>query len=244
MHLEPVVSLINLTQEQKAALDALDEEVLDRVIDDALYSGRPDGLHTLPLDRCGPYVSGRLRSFELALSRFDSSKAAAKRARTEDDARRAGNNLSHAVAQMKYRRAEEEKEGTLFRVEDGFISHPIRPGKRMSVTIGYCWRPSVDHNWTDGHITFEHVHDPRPDYLREASRPKLSAARKRREEEDDLHRVWESLRDLALVSLRDYFREGGDGSKVPRSFKVTVDAYYRTLNNHSADFWRDKADVK
>lgn len=238
------MSLINLTQDQKVALDDLDEDVLDRLIDDALFTGRPDGLRRLPLDRCGLFVSGRLRDFETALSRFDGSKAATKRARTEDEARRAGSRLSHAVAQMKHRRAEEEEEGTLFRIEDRFIHQPIRPGKRMSVTIRYRWRPSVDNDWTDGHITFEHVHDPRPDFLREASRPKLSAARRQREEEDDLLRVWESLRDSALFSLRDYFREGGDGSKVPRSFKVTVDAYYGTLNNHSADFWRDKPDAK
>lgn len=235
------MSLINLTQEEKTALDGVDERELGRLIDEALRSGRSDDLRRLPLGRCGPYVSGRLRSYEQALSRFHEAKSAAKSARTEEDARRAGHGLSNAVSQMKRRKDEEEREGKLFHVEDGFIHHPIRPGKRMSVTIGFRWRRSEGDPWNDGHITFEHAHDPKPDYAREAPRPKLSAARRQREEEDELHRVWENLRDSALFSVRDFFRGGGDGGEIPRTFQVTVDAYHRTLNNRSTEFWLDKA---
>ncbi|MEN3230240.1 hypothetical protein PUR21_21795 [Methylorubrum rhodesianum] len=234
------MSLINLTQEEKTALDGIDERELDRHIDEALRSGRPDGLRRLPLGRCGPFVSGRLRNYEQALSRFHEAKSAAKSARTEQEARRAGYDLSHAVSQMKHRRDEEEREGKLFHVEDRFIHHPLRPGRRMSVTVGYRWRRSEEDPWNDGHITFEHAHDPRPDYVREASRPKPGTARRQREEEDELHRVWERLRDSALFSVRDFFRGGGDGGEIPRTFQVTVDAYHRTLNNHSTKFWLDK----
>lgn len=95
------------------------------------------------------------------------------------------------------------------------------------------WRRAGQDEWSDGYITFEHVHDPRPDYLRDGSRPKLSAARRQREEEDELHEVQDSLRNSSPFSLRDFFRDGSDGSKVPQTFKITADTHYQTLNNHS-----------
>ncbi|CAO4170400.1 hypothetical protein CLBKND_01586 [Methylorubrum aminovorans] len=234
------MSLINLTSEEKTALDAVDDAELDRLIDAALGTGRPDGLRRLPLGHCGPYVTNSLRNFEQALSRFDAARSAAKRESTEEDARRAGRKLSHAVSQMKGRKDREEREGKLFFVDDAMIFHPIRPSARMSVTVRYRWRGSEAEDWTHGDITFSYMHDPRPDYARQVAKPKLSAARKRREEEEDLLQTWENLRDSALQSVHLFFSKGGDGSKIPRAYAATVDAYYRRLNNHSTDFWRDE----
>lgn len=232
------MSLINLTAEEKSALDGVDEAALDRLIDDAIEGARPDGMRKLPLGRCGPYVAKTLRNFEQALSRFDAAKSAAKRASTEEDARRAGKKLSYAVSEMKHRREQEEREGKLFHVDDAMIFHPIRPGRTMNVTVHYRWRTSEAESWTHGDITFAHVHDPRPDYARDASRPKLSAARKHQEEEEELLQTWERLRDSALHSVQRYLREGGDGGKIPSAYTATVDAYYGRLNNYSTDFWR------
>lgn len=118
------MSLIILSEDDKSSLDAIEEGDLDRIIEDAVWSGRSDELRRLPLSWCGPFVSGRLRKFEAALSRFAEARSAAKRATTQEDARRAGNDLSHAVSQMKYRRDREEKEGKLFHIEDRFIHDP------------------------------------------------------------------------------------------------------------------------
>ncbi|MCB4805881.1 hypothetical protein QO001_006110 [Methylobacterium brachiatum] len=232
------MSGINLTTEEKAALDAIDEADLDRLIDDAVEGGRPDALRRLPLRRCGPYVANTLRNFEQALSRFDAARSAAKRASTEEDARRAGRKLSYAVSEMKHRREQEEREGKLFHIDDAMIHHPIRPGRNMSVTVHYRWRRSEAEAWTRGDITFAYVHDPRPDYAREAYRPKLSAARKRQEEEEELLRTWERLRDSALSSVQEYLRDGKDAEKIPRTYAATVDAHHGRLNNYSTDFWR------
>nr|USU33087.1 hypothetical protein NG677_05195 [Methylobacterium sp. OTU13CASTA1] len=237
------MSLINLTTEEKGALDAVDEANLDRHIDDAVEGGRPDALRRLPLGRCGSYVANTLRNFEQALSRFNATRSAAKRASTEEDARRAGRKLLLAVSEMKHRREQEEREGKLFHVDDGRIFHPIRPGRTMSVTVHYRWRRSEGEDWTHGNITFAYVHDPRPDYAREASRPKLSTARKRQEEEEELLQTWERLRDSALSSVQEYLREGGDGGKIPRTYAATVDAYYGRLDNYSTDFWRVERDA-
>jgi hypothetical protein len=40
--------------------------------------------------------------------------------------------------------------------------------------------------------------------------------------------------------VRDYFRDGGDGAKIPETFQVTVDSYSRDLNNYSTQFWRQQ----
>ncbi|WP_245438912.1 hypothetical protein [Bradyrhizobium sp. SK17] len=44
----------------------------------------------------------------------------------------------------------------------------------------------------------------------------------------------------ALYSVRDYFREGGDGDKIPDTFQATVDSHSRGLNNYSTQFWRQQ----
>lgn len=237
------MSLINLTNEEKTALDAVDEAELDRLVDGAVESGRPDALRRLPLWRCGPYVANSLRNFEQALSRFDAAKSWAKRESTEQDARRTGMKLSSAVSQMKHRREREEREGRLFFVDDAMIFHPVRPARTMSVTVRYRWRESEADPWTHGAITFGYTHDPRPDYAREASKPKMSAARKLREEEEELLHAWERLRDSALSSVHRYLSDGGDGRKIPETYAATVDAYERRLNNYSTDFWRAGPDA-
>lgn len=45
------------------------------------------------------------------------------------------------------------------------------------------------------------------------------------------------MRD-ALYSVRDFFREGGDGSKIPETFKAVADPHTGELNNYSLRFWR------
>lgn len=44
----------------------------------------------------------------------------------------------------------------------------------------------------------------------------------------------------ALYSVRDYFKEGGDGDKILEAFQATVDSHTRGLNNYSTQFWRQQ----
>ena len=52
-----------------------------------------------------------------------------------------------------------------------------------------------------------------------------------------LFETWEHLTKLTLYSIRDYFREGGDGSAIPKEFVAVTDAE-GYLNNYSVNFWR------
>lgn len=60
-----------------------------------------------------------------------------------------------------------------------------------------------------------------------------------RDLQEALHREWTHLMQQALYSLRDYFQDGGDGSLIPKSYRVKVDAYSGRLNNFSAQFYRE-----
>lgn len=60
------------------------------------------------------------------------------------------------------------------------------------------------------------------------------------EKEAELHRVWDQLRRLALHSVKEYFQEGGDGSKIPQPFQANNGASGGGLNNFSLSFWNDK----
>jgi hypothetical protein len=150
-----------------------------------------------------------------------------------------GHDLSSAVEAMKQRMETEQKEGQLFYVDDQ-IMPPHRFSKHLSVRVSYRWRRTVDDEWTFGSITFAHDVDVRPDYTTLAPERKPSAAKQEQDLQNSLSRTWEELMRSALYSVRDYFREGGDGDKIPDTFQTTVDSHSRGLNNYGTQFWRQR----
>jgi hypothetical protein len=140
---------------------------------------------------------------------------------------------------MKQRLETEQKEAQLFIVDDQ-IMPPHRFSKHLSVRVSYRWRRTVDDEWTFGSITFVHDVDLRPDYATPIPKRKPSAAKREQDQQDRLYQTWEHLMRGALYSVRDYFREGGDGDKIPDTFQATVDSHSRGLNNYSTQFWRQQ----
>lgn len=230
------MSEINIPRSEQDALRAVEHDVLNEVIDQCLREGRSSVLRPLLLENCGPYVASKVRAFEKALEMYGRAKAEKKRAETRRDALSAGSDLMHAVLQMKQRMATEEEEGQRFRVDD-IIMPPHRFDERMSVRVSYQWRPSEADPWAYGDITFFYDVDMRPDYTLPLQKRKLSAARQAQERQEALYREWEHLKSLALHSVRDFFRRGGNAAGVPKVFQVKLDEYTRGLNNFSANFW-------
>lgn len=230
---------INIPRDQQIALAGVDASQLNRLIEQAIQEERSGSLHRLPLANCGSYIATKLRSFERALAKHREAKAQRKRAETENALRRAGHDLSFAVGAMKRRLETEQKEAQLFIVDD-HIMPPSRFSKHLSVRVSYRWRRTVDDDWTFGSITFAHDVDLRPDYATPPPKRKPSVAKQEQDLQDRLYQIWEHLMRGALYSVRDYFREGGDGDKIPDTFQTTVDSHSRGLNNHSTQFWRQQ----
>ena len=230
---------INIPRDQQTAITAIDARELDRLIDQAIREERSGELHRLPLAACGSHIGTKLHSFDRALAKHREAKAPRKRAETGDALRRAGHDLSFAVGAMKQRLETEQKDAQLFIVDDQ-IMPPLRFSKHLSVRVSYRWRRTVGDEWKFGHITFVHDVDLRPDYTRPAPKRKPSAAKQEQDLQNTLYQTWEHLMRGALYSVRDYFRDGGDGDKIPETFKVTVDSYTRDLNNYSTQFWRQQ----
>jgi|LNFM01.2.fsa_nt_gb hypothetical protein len=230
---------INIPRDQQNALKAIDTNDLDRLVDQAIREERSGDLHGLPLTSCGPYISTKLHYFEQALAKHRVAKAPRKRAETGDALRRAGHDLSFAVGAMKQRLETERKEAQLFIVDDQIIP-PHRFSKHLSVRVSCRWRRTVDDEWTFGSITFVHDVDLRPDYTTPAPKRKPSAAKQEQDLQNRLYQTWEHFMRGALYSVRDYFREGGDGDKIPDTFQATVDSHSRGLNNYSTQFWRQQ----
>lgn len=193
-------------------------------------------MRPLRLDSCRPYIASKLRAFEKALDTYGKAKAEKKRAETRYDALSAGRDLVHAVLLMKQRMATEEEEGQRFHVDE-LIVPPHRFGERMSVRVSYRWCPSAADPWAYGDITIFHDVDMRPDYTLPPPKRKPSAARQAQERHETPYREWEHLKSLALHSVRDYLRNGGNGAEIPKVFQVKPDAHTRGLNNFSAKFW-------
>jgi hypothetical protein len=230
---------INIPRDQQVAIAAIDASELDRLIEQAIREERSGDLHRLSLANCGSYIATKLHSFDQALARHREAKAPRKRAETGDALRRAGHDLSFAVGAMRQRMETEQKEAQLFYVDDQ-IMPPHRFSKHLSVRASYRWRRTVDDEWTIGSITFVHDVDLRPDYSIPAPKRKLSAAKQEQDLQNRLYQTWEHLMRGALYSVRDYFREGGDGDKIPETFQATVDSHSRGLNNYSTQFWRQQ----
>lgn len=230
---------INIPRDQQTAITAIDARELDRLIDQAIREERSGELHRLPLAACGSHIGTKLHSFDRALAKHREAKAPRKRSETGDALRRAGHDLSFAVGAMKQRLETEQKDAQLFIVDDQIVP-PYRFTTQMSVRVSYRWRRTIEDEWQWGSITFVHHHDPRPNYAVPVSTRKPSAAKQEQELQNRLYQTWEHLMRGALYSVRDYFRDGGDGAKIPETFQVTVDSYSRDLNNYSTQFWRQQ----
>lgn len=230
---------INIPRDQQVALASIDASELDRLIEQAIREERSGDLHRLALANCGSYIGTKLHSFDRALAKHREAKAPRKRAETGDALRRAGHDLSFAVGAMKQRLETERKEAQLFIVDDQIVP-PHRFSKHLSVRVSYRWRRTVDDEWTFGSITFVHVVDLRPDYTTPAPKRKPSAAKQEQDLQNRLYQTWEHLMRGALYSVRDYFREGGDGDKIPDTVQATIDSHSRGLNNYSTQFWRQQ----
>ena len=227
---------INIPRAEQEALRAVECDVLNQLVDQCLREERPSVLRPLRLESCGPYVASKLRAFEKEMDAYGKAKAERKRAETRYDCLSAGRDLVHAVLLMKQRMATEEEEGQRFHIDD-LILPPHRFGERMSVRVSYRWRPSAADPWAYGDITIFHDVDMRPDYTLPPPKRKPSAVRQAQQRQETLYREWEHLNSLALHSVRDYFRNGGNGAEIPKVFQAKPDAYTRGLNNFSAKFW-------
>lgn len=230
------MSEINLPHRERDALKAIDSDVLDKIIEKCFYDERPDALRTLRLGDCGLYVASKLQGYEKALAEYSKAKMAKKRAETEYSARRAADDLVHAVRQMKYRVETEEKEELLFSINDQ-IMPPYHFSEHITVRISYRWRRTVEEEWVYASIIFSHNVDSRPDYTMPVPSRKLSAAKQEQNRQEKLYREWDHLKRQGLYSLKKYFQDGGDGALIPQTFQAIPDSHSGGLNNFSAQFW-------
>lgn len=228
---------INISTDELNAINSIDVNELRQLIDRAINNEQLGDLARLPLSRCGLYVSNLQHYFRLDFEKYLSAKSQKKREQTEYTLRRSGDKLVYAIYDLKQRVECEQKEGELFYINDRIVP-PIFLNERLSVTVSYKWRQTADNEWKYGNVTFLHEVIFRPDYLTPPPRRKPSAAKTRQMRQEKLYQTWEYLMRSALCSVRDYFREGGDGDKIPEYYKVTSDKYNNSLNNYSTQFWR------
>lgn len=231
------MTYINLPSNQQAAISDVDETALRAAVRNCLNEERIGPIHGLGLTNCGPYVANKLHGFQQAITEYSKAKAHAKRERTRQDALYAGNDLVHALQEMKGQLETERKEGELFFIDDQ-IRPPFHLSKRLSVQVSFRWRASPSADWKYGHLTFVYDFSPQPNYALPLPKRKLSAAQAARDLEDSLYREWERLKAQALFSMREFFRDGGDGDAVPEVFAVRPSLYGGGLNNFSCNFWQ------
>ena len=229
-----------ISSAEKEALKTIDSDALDLAIRECVRSVTPSQLYGFNLVSCGLYVSNKLREFQKSVNAHSRAKSSKKRDETAESMRRAADDLTYAVQQMQQRMEEEEKDNLLFQVDD-HIFQPLHYSDRLEVRLGYQWRKNTADDWTYGTITFLYTPDLSPDYSFPLPKRKPSAAKLAQERQEKLRSEWEHLKLLSLHSLRDFFRGGGNGNDVPKSYTVTTDPYSRSLNNFSAHFWRQSA---
>lgn len=226
-------------EHERSALASIDLDALRELVEEAVWR-RSSALHELRLASCGPYVSQRLRRFEEDVGSYSKAKSAQKRNDTRERAIDAGAELVRAVGEMQARMAEEDKELDRFRVDD-LITPPSLLRERIEVRVGFQWRDAAADGWRFGSIAFHQQVDLSPDYSQPQPKRKPSAAKQAEARQDELYRHWEHLRMLAIHSVREYLRKGGDAGAIPKTFEARAGAHSRYLNNFSCDFWRDQA---
>jgi len=231
------MTYINLPSNQQAAISDVDETGLQAAVHKCLDEESIGPIQGLGLSSCGPYVAAKLHAFRQGIAEYSKAKAHVKRERTRTDALYAGDDLIHAVQEMKGRLETERQEAELFFIDDQ-IRPPVHLSKRLSVQVSFRWRASSSADWKYGHLTFVYDFSPQPSYSWPPPKRKPSAAQAARDLEDTLYREWERLKAQALFSMREFFRDGGDGDAVPEVFAVRPSPYGGGLNNFSCNFWQ------
>ena len=225
--------MINLSPCERNAIVELDVGALRSAIDEARHARSVTALTHLQLYRLGGYVQSAEHRFNLALADLRKAKAVAKIASTEQATVRAGWDLVSAVDQMKDRARQEKRDGERFYVDD-HIHEPFR-FQTGPVTVFCRWRADENHSWSHGRIVFRHCHVARPQSEAIANRRKFTARQREKELSETLRLEWYHMRDLALFSVRDFFRSGGNGAGIPETFNAVTDR--GSLNNFSLKFW-------
>lgn len=233
---------INLTEREIEAIKGVDERELSRLIDEAVRTRSFGDLYRLRLRECGPHVASKLHYFEKALGSYRDAKSAKKIEETFSYALRTGSDVRFAFSRMRQRMETEERQQLYWRVDDN-VFWPLHFTNDLSVTISYRWRKVVEDDWTFGSITFRHKAVPRPPYLQPQPKRKPSKAKQEKIRHNELSSTWQHLVRTALYTLRDYFERGNDGSQIPETFKAVTDRN-GNLNNFSAKFWTDAAEVR
>lgn len=230
------MSGLYISQHEVSAIKAIDACEVERRVQQSLDEGRPTALSGLNLWSSGSHIANHLHRYERDLANYAKAKAARKRSETRSRAWSSGNELVYAIRDMKRLVDEQEREIQFFRIDD-LISPPYRFRDRVEVRIYYQWRTEAGSDWRSGTITFFHDVDMRPDYTRPQPTRKPSAAKLEEQRQDTLLRHWDHLRMLALQSVRQFFKAGGDGSTIPDVFEAKPSRTDRHLNNLSCDFW-------
>lgn len=225
--------MINLSAGERDAIEDMDVDALRIAIAEAQNARSLTEVTRLKLYRLGAHVQEAERRFDLALANLRKAKAAAKIASTEQAALRAGWDLASAVDQMKRRARLERRDGERFYVDD-HIHAPFTYRPEMTVSVAYRWRATENDDWSYGRIIFRHHYVAQPQLGAFADRRKLTARQREKELSETLQREWHHMRDLALFSVRDFFRDGGNGADIPETFDAVTDR--GSLNNFSLNF--------
>lgn len=231
------MSEINIPRSEQEAITAIDSKELYGLVERARRVGHASELRQY-LWNCGSFIVRNLDAFERALQRDQQAKSSRKREETQNDLYRAASDVTWAVDQMQQRVQEELKDRERFTIDDLIWSRQhLTPA--LNVRVSFSWRATPDDAWNYGSITLTHEVDLRRDYSVPTPKRKPTKAQQDRELQCHLHQTWEHLKRSALYSVRDFFRAGGDGAEIPKTFKAVVDAHTRGLNNHSTKFWRE-----
>ncbi|MCI3133145.1 hypothetical protein [Phenylobacterium aquaticum] len=229
---------INTPRAEREAITAIDTKALYELVERAMRVGHASELRR-QLWNCGPFIGRNLDAFERALQRDQQAKSSRKREETQNDLYRAASDIRWAVDQMQKRVEEELRDGERFTIND-LIWLPQRLTAALNIRVSFSWRATPDDAWNHGSITFTHEVDLRPDYsIRPPTKRKPTKAQQERELQGRLNQAWDHLRRNALYSVRDFFKAGGNGAEIPKTFQAVVDTHTRGLNNHSTKFWRE-----
>lgn len=229
---------INVPRDEIEAIDAIDDRALASLIERCIDERRIGPVHALRLGNCGPCVATKLRMFQDAIAQYAQAKASRKLDETRNRARRAGEDLKHAVDLMRQRIRSQEEEGKRFFVYEDVLP-PLQLSEKMDVRVSYRWRPDTDAEWKSGSITFAHVVNPGLDHTAQRPKRKPSAWKREQDRQDALWREWDHLRRLSLYAVAEYFRSGHDGAAIPPTYQVKTDPFDHQLNNYSCRFWQD-----
>lgn len=218
---------ITLTNDELAALEAMDLSALSARIEDCLDYQTVSWLANFKLTTLGESIYRLLLDFRSNVDALSGMRSAKQVADGYAKAKASGDALYSAIVVMRENAIRQLNDAKRFRVDD-MPPPPASFDSRLSVGISFSWRMDSEENWHKRAVEFVAiVSDTEADWLKRMRGDLGTKAELENFRQVFLADEWRSFACHAIRMVYYFLEQGGDGAVIPARQEVVWGASRR-----------------